>query len=205
MVSAYVILGAIVGALISAVSSAALVYYQRRNDQRNEHRRRAFENHLPHYESIFVSARSVQDALHNYLKIEQRQLIDYDPFLEMLVEILKDACYRYCIAVDWRHNSAMAYLNLRLEKRCLIARNFLLDWLSRSRFTDGALVYVVRGGTAIRIDSSRARKLSLGSYDELRIETRTIVTPHPKDRRQAKKINRSLGRVIAELKEVMAY
>jgi len=123
----------------------------------------------------------------------------------MLVEILKDACYRYCIAVDWRHNSAMAYLNLRLEKQCLIARNLLLDWLSRSRFTDGTLVYIVRGGTAMRIDSSRVRKLPVGSYDELRVETRTIVTAHPKDRRQAKKINRSLGKVVAELKEVMAY
>lgn len=205
MVSAYVVIGAIAGALIAAVGSAALVYYQRRSDQLNEHRRRAFENHLPHYESIFASARSVQEALHNYLTIGQRQPVGHNTFLEMLVEILKDACYRYCVAVDWRHNSAMAYLNLKLEKRCLAARKLLLDWLSRPRLIDGTIVYILKGGTGTRIDPSRLHKVPLGAYDELRIETRTIVSPHPKDRRQAKRIDKALGKVIAELKEVMSY
>ena len=56
---------------------------------------------------------------------------------------------------------------------------------------------------AIPVDAVAA--LALGDYRELRIETRRVVLKEDDEAKRLDKIDRSLSKVIAELKKVMSY
>jgi hypothetical protein len=203
--SLYVVIGAISGALVTAVGTAALTYFQRREDRYNDRRQRYFEAHLAKYEAVFVAARTVQDALRDYVNVERKRAGAHDPFLEMLLDILKAASYSYCVSVDWRHNPEMAYLNWKLESQALRARNLLLKWLSVQRVSVRPLIYVVADGEQKRVLRADLRRRSLDSYSELRVENRRVVVANRGDRRLASQIDKSLSRVIKQLKDVIAY
>jgi hypothetical protein len=198
-------LGAVGGALVTALASIVISFYQRRSALENEHRLRAFEKNLPQYERIFVAARSTQDALRDYVSIEKRISDRSDPFLRQLLTIVADWAYQYCVAVNWQHNPGMAYLDIKLEEKCLRLRELLLLWLSRQRVTSGSMAFIVNNGVQFPVPSRDVRSLKAGDYQELRIEKRVLVTPDVSDHNIIPKIDRAISSVIADLKAVMSY
>lgn len=203
--AAFAIIGAIGGGLITALSALAITYYQRTSAQRDAHLQRAFERHFSKYEEIFVTCRSTVDALNDYLSVEAKAVRRDDPFLFQLLDILKDNAYKYCVAVDWRHNPAMGYLELALEEKCLCMRDLLLAWLSVSRIATGDIVSVRRGDEIFLISARDVHQLAAADYRELIVERHPIVTPGSNDRRLAANIQSSANSVIKELRAVMAY
>ncbi len=169
------ILGAIGGGIIASVTTVGIAYYQRASALRDAHRLRAFERHLPQYERIFQTSRSTLDALNDYISVEKRASSRSDPFLHQLLDILSDCAYQYCLAVDWRHNSGMAYLDMKLEERCLHLRDLLLLWLSKRRISYGDITTIRHGGKVETIPAQAVRSLAIGDYEELRIERREVV------------------------------
>jgi hypothetical protein len=203
--AAFAAVGAVAGGLVTALSALAISYYQHASAQRDAHLRRAAEHHLSEYEGIFVTCRSALDALNNYAKVESMARRRDDPFLFQLLEIVKDNAYKYCIAVDWEHNSAMGYLELALEEKCLHLRDLLLAWLSVSRITTGEIMSI-RSNDQVRLVSvDEVISLAAGDYHELKIESRQIVRPAPGDSRLISDIRGAAIAVIKELRAVMAY
>jgi hypothetical protein len=173
--------------------------------QRDAHLLRAFEKHFSEYEEIFVACRSTVDALNDYLSVEAKAKRRDDPFLFQLLDILKGSAYRYCVAVDWRHNPAMGYLDLALEEKCLRMRDVLLAWLSVSRITAGDIVSVRRGDRTSVVTAEEVNALPFSDYRELIIERRQIVVRGSNDDQLASNIRASAASVIKELRAVMAY
>jgi hypothetical protein len=99
----------------------------------------------------------------------------------------------------------MVYLPADLEKKCLRTRNLLIEWLSKQRVGSGNVASVRSGGRTSAIPLRRVQTLRLGEYEELRIETRRLVTSAEGDERLHAEIDRALSRVIKQLKAVMAY
>jgi hypothetical protein len=199
------VLAAIGGGLITAAATFAIAYFQRASALRDAHRLRAFERHLAAYERIFVTSRSVLDAFNDYEVINKRVTDKSDPFLHQLLDILNDCCYQYCSAVDWRHNSGMAYLDMKLEERCLHLRDYLLRWLSGDRSSYGDVVAIRNNGKIKYISSQQLSSLGIGDYQELRIERRALITSAEGDAKLVTEIRAAATSVIKELKDVMAY
>jgi hypothetical protein len=193
------------GAIIAALASVAAVYFQRTSVLRNEHRLRAFERHLSYYEHIFRSARSVQDALRDYALIERRVADRSDTFLLQLLTILRVLALDFCVAVDWRHNPGMAYLDIKVEERCLKIRGLLMRWVSRQRVRTGDMAFVRADGALSSISKDAVRTLRIGEYQELRIERRVMVVAHSGDEKLIEQIDKALSSLIVELKAIMAY
>jgi hypothetical protein len=198
-------LGAAGGVLATAVASIVISFSQRRSALRIEHRSRAFERHLPKYERIFVTARSAQDALRDYVAIEKRVADRSDPFLLPLLANVEDWAHQFCHAVNWHHNSSMVYLDIKLEEKCLQARGLLLLWLSRQRVAYGDVAFLRNDGALSAVSLRDIRSLRPGDYQELRLERRIVVISDPGDHALSSKIDRALSSVIVELKAVMAY
>jgi hypothetical protein len=203
--AAFAALGAVAGGILTALSALAVSYYQRASAQRDAHLRRASENHLAEYEEIFVTCRSTIDALNDYARIGSLARRRDDPFLFQLLDILKDNAYRYCVAVDWRHNSAMGYLELALEEKCLHLRDLLLAWLSVSRITTGQIISIQLNEEAHYISAKEVLALTAGDYRELNIESRRVVIASPRDGKLISEIRAAATAVIRELRAVMAY
>ena len=203
----YAAIGAASGAMVTALASLTIAFGQQRYAWRHGHRMRAFEQHLPMYEQVFASARSAQDALRDYLAIERRVTDRSDPFLRQLLAILAAKAHEYCVAVDWRHNPGMAYLDRRLEERCLRVRDLLLTWLSSPPVGLGNVAFVLRNdeNELEPVPLQLMRRARTANYRELRIERRTVVLAQSRDRRLAASIDRGISGVIKELKAVMAY
>jgi hypothetical protein len=203
--AAFAAVGAVIGGLVTALSALVISYIQRTGAQRDAHLRRASENHLAEYERIFVSCRSTIDALNDYVIVERNSQRRDDPFLFQLLDILKANSYGYCVAVDWRHNAAMAYLDLALENKCLHLRDLLLEWLSVSRIKTGEVISVRFGDTERLISAREAMALQAGDYHELIIESRPVVIAGPGDGKLISDIRIAASAVIGELRAVMAY
>jgi hypothetical protein len=203
--AAFAAIGAIGGAIVAGLSALAISLYQRSSARRDAHLRRAFEKHLSAYEKIFVTCRSTTDALRDYLTVESKVTRRDDSFLFQLLDILKDSAYSYCVAVDWRHNPAMGYLELALEEKCLHLRDLLLDWLSITRITTGDIITLRRDGRETLITPSELFELQPANYGELIIERRPIVISDPRDTKLAADIQLAAHSVIKDLREVMAY
>lgn len=197
-------IGALSGGLVTAVSALALSYYQRTATQRDAHLLRAFEKHFSEYESIFVTCRSALDALNNFVLVQSKAMTEDDTFLFQQLDILKDSSYKYCIAVDWKHNPAMAYLELALEEKCLLLRDLLLEWLSVPRITTGDIISIRINGAVTRV-STQDHRLLAGKYEELIVERRKLVRPDKDDRKRISEIRTASESVIKELRAVMAY
>jgi hypothetical protein len=196
---------AVLSAGAAALATFALAYFQRTSVLKNEHRLRAFDRHVEAYEQIFANARTVQDSLRNYNVVENRVKDHADPFLRQLLEILADSAHQYNLAVDWRRNSGMLYLELRLEEQCLLVRDLLIEWLSRQRVVPGHVVSVRTDAGYRILTSNQVDKLTLGSYRELRIETQILVVPHPHDSKLISKLDKSISTLIVHLKDVLAH
>lgn len=198
-------LGALGGALVTALASLGISLYQHRSVQRSEHRQRAFERHLAHYERIFITAHSTQDAFGNLRTVSQRAADRSDPFLGQMLAIVADQAKQFCLAVDWQHNPGMAYLDIGLEQKCLHVRDLLLNWLSRQRITSGDIAFVHTSTEVKPVPLRAVHSLKVGDYRELRIERRIVVTIDTADLRQISHIHVLLASVITELKKVMSY
>lgn len=201
----FAIIGAVVGAAVTGAATVTVAYMQRAAALRDAHRLRAFDRHLASYEQIFVTARSVLDAFNDYEAIDKRVSKRTDPFLHQLLDILNDCCYQYCSAVDWRHHSGMAYLEMKLEETCLHLRDLLLQWLSRERISYGDVATIRRNGITETISKDRVKSLNVGDYQELTVERHIVVTSARGDAALLKDIRSSAIAVIKELKDVMAY
>lgn len=140
------VLGAIGGSLVTGVASLGGLLHQSRSQGDREHRQRAFERHLAQYERIFATARSAHDAFQDLGAVYEDVHDPADPFLGQILAVTADRADDFCLAVDWKHNPAMAYLDLKLEERCLYARRLLLDWLSTPRMTVGDIAYLRKPG-----------------------------------------------------------
>lgn len=99
----------------------------------------------------------------------------------------------------------MAYLELELEERCLAVRDLFLTWLSRKRVGTGDLAFVRIDGRLQAVPLSRGTALLPGDYQELQIESRTLVLEHPDDPKLIAQLDSALSSLIVELKAVMAY
>jgi hypothetical protein len=171
----------------------------------NDHLQRAFEKHLGRYEKVFVSARTAQDSLRNYGAISGKATDRSDPFLFQLLTIAENACHDYCVAVTWSHNPGMLYLSIELEGACLRARDLLLKWIAVRRMHAGEVAFILRDNELVTIPVEAIEALGIGDYRELRIETRRLVLEEYGEAKRLDKIDRSLSKVITELKRVMAY
>jgi hypothetical protein len=203
--AAFAAIGAISGGLVTAVSALALFYFQRASAQRDAHLLRAFEKHLDEYEQIFKTCRSTLDALNDYVAVESKAAERDDPFLFQMLDILKDAAYKYCIAVDWKHNPSMGYLDLALEEKCLRLRDLLIQWLSVSRVTTGDVISIRRDDEVRSVSAAAVRLLTACDYQELIIERRLLVINGTNDGKLISDIRTSATLVIKELRAVMAY
>jgi hypothetical protein len=204
-VTTVVALIAVGGVILTATSQVVIFVMGRRSTVHNDHLRRAFEKHLDQYESVFASARTVQDALSNYRVLSDRIDDRSDPFLHQLLEIAAEAARRYCVAVSWNHNPGMAYLALDLEQECLHVRDLLIGWLSVRRVRSGDVASIRNRGRTEAIPLGRVRSLQLGDYEELRLEQRQLVIADSNDNHRLREIDSALRSVIKELKTVMAY
>lgn|GEM_PF-3877813 len=196
---------AALAALASALASIVAVRHQNRVTEGNERKRRAFERHLPHYERIFVSARSLQDSFRDYRIVSRRVTDRSDLFLRQLLMIVSKSAYDYCYEVHWRHNPGMAYLDLNLESKCLHVRDLLMQWLSHPRITTGDVSSIRVAGVYVRRSLTDVRSLKPGDYQELHIERRVVVQPFTGDPRLLADIDSALTAVIVDLKAVMAF
>lgn len=203
--AAYAALGAVGGALITAVASLTVFLIQRASTLRSEHLLRAFESHLSDYENVFVSARLVMDSLRNFRTVSERATDRADPFLFQLLEVASAAAHQFCIAVSWSHNPGMAYLELKLEKKCIRAQRLLLDWLSAQRIHSGDVAMIRVNGKFQPVPTSKIKHLQAGDYQELVIETKLLVLDAPEDKRGYAEIDQAMQAVVKQLKAVMAY
>jgi len=201
----FALLGGILGALVTAVSAAAIAYYQRRSAMREEHRIRAFERHLTAYERMFAACRSAQDALNDYVLVERNADDRSDPFLRQVLDILRTCAYQYCTSVDWRHNPGMAYLDIALEEKCLHMRDLLLLWLSRPRISYGDVATVRRDGMVSGISEQEIRRIRTCDYQELRIERKILVLSHDGDPKLISDIQGIASTIVKDLKAVMSH
>jgi hypothetical protein len=201
----FAIFGAIGGGMITAASAVVISYYQRSSALRDAHRMRAAEKYMKSYERIFVTCRSTLDALNDYVSVEKQVSDRSDSFLYQLLEMLRDCAYQYCIAVDWRHNSGMAYLEMKLEEQCLHLRDLLLRWLSDPRVSYGDVAVIRRNGKMFDISIRDVHRLNIGDYQELIVERRLIVSGRASDTKLIAEIREAATSVIKELKGVMAY
>jgi hypothetical protein len=202
--AAFAALGATGGAFITATCSMLVFWVGQRKTLQNDHMQRAFEGHLERYERVFVSARTAQDALRNYQAISGKVTDRSDPFLFQLLTIAEIACHDYCVAVTWSHNPGMLYLSVQLEGECLKARNLLLKWLAVRRLHAGEVAFVKKADAIKPIPVQAVTKLR-GDYRELRIETKRLVLKENDEEKRLQRIDRSLSKVILELKKVMSY
>lgn len=203
--AAFAAIGAISGGLVTALSALGITFFQRRSSLRDSHLLRAFERHFGEYEVIFASCRSVLDAVNDYAVIEASVQDRSDPFLFQLLDILRDSAYKYCLAVDWKHNAGMAYLELGLEEKCLGLRDLLLEWLSVSRVTYGDSASIRHKGNVRAVSMEEARNLGYGGYTELILERRQIVVRGASDPKLIAEIRAKARTVVKEMKAVMAY
>jgi hypothetical protein len=201
----FAVLGGIIGALVTALSAAAIAYYQSRSTLREGHRIRAFERHLTAYERMFAACRSAQDALSDYAMVERNSADRSDPFLRQVLDILRTCAYQYCASVDWRHNPGMAYLDIALEEKCLHMRDLLLLWLSRSRLSYGDVATIRRDGLVSRISELEIRRMRSCDYQELQIERKVLVLRHDGDAKLISDIHEAASMIIKDLKAVMSY
>ncbi|MGW2229677.1 hypothetical protein [Streptomyces formicae] len=192
-------------AMVTTLASIAVFVYQHRATRRDEHNLRVFDRHLSQYERVFVAARSTLDAIRDYEIVSRRAADQSDPFLSQLLSIVSQSANQYCVAVDWKHSSAMAYLDIELEEKCLHARDLLIRWLSQRRVTHGDIAHVRQGDVLSPVPLRDVPGLRLGDYQELIIERRAVVIPATGDPRLIADINQALSKVIRELKQVMAY
>jgi hypothetical protein len=202
---AFTALGVAGGAFFTALASVAVLLAQRRSVLHHEHLLRAFEKHLPEYENVFVSARTAQDSFRNFQVVSGRASDRSDPFLFQLLEIAASSAHQFCVAVSWNHNPGMAYLDLGVEERCLLARDLLLEWLSNQRVHSGDVATIRQNGSVQNVSPVQIRALRVGDYQELRIETRRLVVDAPGDKQRYAEIDRAMSAVISHLRAVMAY
>lgn len=193
------------GAAVTAIGAFLRSYYQRVSVLQDERRLRTFERHQEKYEAIFVAARSVQGALHDYSLIESRTQDRSEVFLRQLLVVLRNHVLEYCAAVDWRHNAGMAYLDTRLEEQCLHVRDLLVCWISAPRVSPGIVIIARTGERTRQLSRAAVMGLRPGDYDELRIERRTMVPLSSDDRRLAERVQDTLADLLIRLKTVMAY
>jgi hypothetical protein len=201
----YAVIGALGGGLITAITTAAVSYYQRTSAMSDAHKVRAFERHLAYYERIFVTVRSVLDSLNDYESVDRRVKNRADPVLQQLLDILSDCSYQYCAAVDWRHNPGMAYLDTKLEETCLHLRDLLLQWLSGNRVSYGDVITIRRNGTVEELSARQVTGLKVGDYEELQIERKIIVVHAQGDARLLHNIRSYSISIINQLKGVLAH
>ncbi|WP_203727542.1 hypothetical protein [Paractinoplanes durhamensis] len=201
----FAVLGAAGGASITATCSMIIFLVEQRKKRQNDHMKRALEGHLDRYERVFVSARTAQDALRNYRAISGKVTDRSDPFLFQLLIIAEISCHDYCVAVTWSHNPGMLYLSIELENECLKARNLIHKWLAVRRLHAGDVAFVKRADEVEAIPLAAVAKLGAGDYRELRIETRRLVLEEDGEAKHFAQIDRSLSKVIVELKKVMSY
>ncbi len=198
-------IGALGGALITAAGSWLVVWTRHRTAVHNDHLRRAFEKHLGRYEKVFVNARTAQDSLRNYATISGRVDDRSDPFLFQLLTIATDAAQEYSTSVTWSHNPGMLYLDIKLEEKCLRARDLLLTWLAVPRVHWGDVASIRVDKAYVPIPLERVAHLRPRDYRELRLETRRLVGKDRHDARRLQEIDGALTAVITDLKTVMAY
>lgn len=204
-VTTAVALIAVGGVVLTATSQVIMFVAGRRATRHNDHLLRAFERHLHQYETVFASARTVQDALNDYRKLSDRVHDRSDPFLVQLLDIAAEASRRYCVAVSWNHNPGMAYLTPDLEMKCLRAQKLLVSWLSVRRVRSGHVASIRRHGDIVTIPLGNVASLKAGDYEELRLEKRQLVIAGNNDAHLLREIDRTLTSVVKELKDVMSY
>jgi hypothetical protein len=197
------VVGAVGGATITAACTALIFWIRHRTALRNEHLSRAFDRHLERYEKVFTSARTAQESLSNYGRISNSVTDRTDPFLYQLLTIATASVQDYCVSVTWTHNPGMLYLDIELEQKCLEVRNQMQRWLAIRRVYWGDVAAIRTGDMYESIELEQVRSLSVGSYRELRLETRRLVKEE--DPGRLGEIDRGLSVVIAELKAVMSY
>ena len=203
--AAYAMFGIIGGALITGAFSVLAFLVRHLTTQRNDHLQRAVEKHLDQYERVFVSARTAQDSLRNYMAISNRVDDRSDPFLFQLLAIATESAQEYCVSVTWTRNPGMLYLDLKLEERCLRVRDLLLAWLAVRRVHWGEVASIRKDEEYLPIPLARVKSLRPGDYRELRFETRRLVLWDAADVERLKEIDGLLSRVIRDLKTVMSY
>ena len=201
----FAVIGAVAGALITGITTAVISYYQRLSSARETHRIHAYEHHLAVYEQIFVAVRSLLHALNGFEAVSKRAVNSSDPVLKQMLYILNDCAHQYCTVVDWRYNTNMAYLDLRVEERCLHLRDLLLQWLSGDRVASGDVLSICRNDEFEEISARQASELRIGDYRELRIEKHIVVINCPGDARLVLNIREAATSVIKHLKDVMAF
>jgi hypothetical protein len=69
----------------------------------------------------------------------------------------------------------------------------------------GEVAFILRDNELVTIPVEAIEALGIGDYRELRIETRRLVLEEYGEAKRLDKIDRSLSKVITELKRVMAY
>lgn len=84
------VLGALGGSLVTGVASLGGLLHQSRSQGAREHRQRVFERHLAHYERIFATARSAQDAFQGLDAVYEDVRDPADPFLGQILTITAD-------------------------------------------------------------------------------------------------------------------
>jgi hypothetical protein len=99
----------------------------------------------------------------------------------------------------------MAYLDLRLEEKCLQLRDMLIAWLSKTRLSYGDVYFVKQDGEFRSASPEEIRRLSDCYYEELRIERRPIAVHGQGDRKLIVEIQSAGSSLIKELKAVMSY
>ncbi|MDQ1394659.1 MAG: hypothetical protein QOF30_3636 [Acidimicrobiaceae bacterium] len=201
-----VLVSAASGALVPTLGSVTMMLISRRREVRDRHVSRALDVHLEHYEGIFVAARSLQSAIDDYEAVSATAVDRFDVFLPQMLAIVKSAASAFAVSIDWRHNRGMYYLPLALETECLELRDQMNRWVAAPRLSNG-YVFETRfaGKPARRAAAEEVWRLPLGSYSELRIITRRMVShDSPELVALLRKIQRDLGRLISHLKGVIA-
>ena len=199
------LLGAVLGALITVLSVVSISSRRRSSAFREEHRIRALERHLVAYERMLAACRSVLDALNDYVLVDKNAADRSDPFLRLVLDMLRTCAIEYCTAVDRRYNLGMAYLDIKLEERCLRMRDLLRLWLSMPRITYDNVATVRRNGVVSRISAQEIRRLDTCDYEELRIEGQTVALRHSGDPRLISDIREAASAIIRDLKAVMSH
>lgn len=201
-----IVVSALGASVISAVASIAALVISQRREVREEHLRRAVDQHSEHYARIYRAARNLEVSIKDFGALNDAIADRSDPLLRQLLAIVRFEAHQFSREVDWRHNSGMFYLPMKLEQSCLALRTQLDTWLSIPRVHTGVLATVTDiDGTVSRV-SFASRQSSPRLYRELRLEnTRMVLDESAQSIAIRIDLERMLSSVIRDLKSVISY
>ena len=199
------VIGAVLGATITAVTAVYLQQTRRRDDVADRFLTRAIGEDLQIYQSLYVAVRRLENSLVTYARLDDRITDRSDQFLYQMLAIVRERIVELDRAANWQDQVDLIRVPLSIELQLDEVRALAHNWSERRRRRLDDVVSIRIGTGWQTIDEDRLARLSLGEYHELKIETKRIVQQDDDAAREVFLELASLLRSLTlELKSILA-